>query len=73
MPSAEFARIVRDLTQLGDSITISCTKSGVKFSSSGDIGTGSVNVKVSKSSSIDEKTSTTIQLNQPVSLTFASK
>ncbi len=71
MPSGEFARIVRDLTQLGDSITISCTKSGVKFSSSGDIGTGSV--KVFKSSSIDGKTSTTIQLNQPVSLTFASK
>ncbi len=71
MPSGEFARIVRDLNQFGESITISCSKAGVKFSSTGDIGTG--NVKVAQSSSIDAKDATTIELQEPVTLTFASR
>ena len=40
MPSAEFQRICRDLSQLGDSVVIACTKEGVKFSASGELGTG---------------------------------
>ena len=40
LPSAEFQRICRDLSQIGDSVVISCTKEGVKFSASGDLGTG---------------------------------
>lgn len=40
MPSGEFARICRDLAQFGESINISCTKEGVKFSATGDIGSG---------------------------------
>lgn len=40
MPSAEFARICRDLSQFGESVIIACTKDGVKFSTSGDIGSG---------------------------------
>ena len=40
MPAGEFARICRDLSQFGDSIVISCSKQGVKFSASGDIGSG---------------------------------
>lgn len=40
MPSVEFARICRDLSQFGESVVISCTKDGVKFSTSGDIGSG---------------------------------
>jgi len=71
MPSGEFARIVRDLNQFGESITIACTKAGVKFSSTGDIGTG--NVKVAQSSAVDSKDSTSIELQEPVTLTFASK
>lgn len=71
MPSGEFARIVRDLSQFGESITISCTKSGVKFSSTGDIGTG--NIKVAQNSSVDSKDGTTIDLQEPVTLTFASR
>ena len=31
MPSAEFARIVRDLSSIGDTVVISVTKDGVKF------------------------------------------
>lgn len=40
MPSSEFARICRDLSQFGESVVIACTKDGVKFSTSGDIGSG---------------------------------
>lgn len=40
LPSMEFARICRDLSQFGESVTISCTKEGVQFSASGDIGSG---------------------------------
>lgn len=40
MPSAEFARICRDLSQFGESVVISCTKEGIKFSAGGDIGNG---------------------------------
>lgn len=40
MPSAEFTRICRDLSQFGESITFACTKEGIKFSVSGDYGSG---------------------------------
>ena len=45
MPSSEFQRICRDLTTIGDSAIISCTKDGVKFSTSGDTGKGNVMLK----------------------------
>jgi len=72
MPSSEWARIVRDLSGVGESIVIACTKQGVKFSSTGDIGSG--NVKLAQSSSADdEKTAVHIDLQEPVTLTFASR
>jgi len=71
MPSAEFARIVRDLSQFGESIAISCSKQGVKFSSTGDIGTG--NVKLAQGSSADSDENIVIELQEPVTLTFASR
>ena len=37
MPSAEFQRVIRDLSQFGDSLMISVTKEGVKFSAAGKI------------------------------------
>lgn len=70
MPSTEFARICRDLSQFGESVLISCTKEGVKFSAAGDI--GSANIKLAQSASIDkEEEAVTIELQEPVSLTFA--
>jgi len=72
MPSSEWARIVRDLSGVGESIVIACTKQGVKFSSTGNIGSG--NVKLAQSSSADdEKTAVHIDLQEPVTLTFASR
>ena len=45
MPSGEFARICRDLSQFGESIVIACTKEGVKFSAAGEIGTANIKVR----------------------------
>ncbi|KAL8597451.1 hypothetical protein ACOMHN_050949 [Nucella lapillus] len=70
LPSAEFQRICRDLSQIGDSVVISCTKEGVKFSASGDLGTG--NVKLAQTSSADkEEEAVVVEMNQAVCLTFA--
>lgn len=44
MPSAEFARICRDLSNFGESICIACTKEGIKFYAAGDIGTANIKV-----------------------------
>lgn len=71
MPSNDFARIVRDLSQFGESIAIACTKQGVKFSSTGDIGTG--NIKLAQNSSADSDDTISIDLQEPVTLTFASR
>lgn len=70
MPSSEFSRICRDLSQFGESVTIACTKEGVRFSASGDI--GSANIKLAQTNSVDkEEESVTIDLQEPVTLTFA--
>ncbi|KAJ3072496.1 proliferating cell nuclear antigen [Podochytrium sp. JEL0797] len=75
MPSAEFQRICRDLRILNESIVIEVTKEGVKFSTSGDLGNGSVFIKSGQASidENDEDAGTTIALNSPVSLTFSLK
>ncbi|KAI8611867.1 proliferating cell nuclear antigen, C-terminal domain-containing protein, partial [Chytriomyces sp. MP71] len=75
MSSAEFQRICRDLRILNESIVIDVTKDGVKFSSSGDLGNGSVFVKAGSASidESDEDTATVITLQTPVSLTFSLK
>ena len=45
MKSNEFQRICRDLQAIGDTVTISATKEGVKFSVNGDIGSGDMTLK----------------------------
>jgi proliferating cell nuclear antigen len=69
MPSGEFSKICRDLTTFGDTVTINANKEGVKFSVSGDIGTGNVTVRQNASAEKDQQT--LIELQEPVSLTFA--
>lgn len=71
MPSAEFQRICRDLSLIGDTVTVSCTKDGVKFTVNGEAGNG--NITVRQNSSADDDESTVIDLKEPVSLTFALK
>jgi len=70
LPSTEFARICRDLAQFGESVVITCTKEGVRFSASGDA--GSANIKLAQTSSVDkEDEAVTIEMQEAVTLTFA--
>merc|ERR1712183_1061947 len=72
MPSGEFARVCRDLSQCGESIVISCTKEGVKFSAAGDIGTA--NIKLAQTANVDkEEEAVVVDMQEPVTLTFACR
>lgn len=72
IPSGEFARICRDLAQFGESINIACTKEGVKFSSTGDI--GSANIKLAQTANVDkEEEAVIVEMQEPVSLNFACR
>merc|ERR1719163_2322104 len=62
MPSGEFQRICRDMQVLGDTIVISATKEGVKFSVTGDIGTGDMTLKHSKEVDADKDESQAIKI-----------
>lgn len=67
LPSGEFARICRDLSQFGESIVINCAREGVKFSAAaGYIGTGA-NIKLAQTSAV------IIDMQEPVTLTFACR
>ena len=56
----------------GESVVISCTKEGVKFSAAGDIGTG--NIKLAQTANVDkEEEAVTIDMQEPVTLTFACR
>lgn len=70
MPSSEFQRIIRDLGVLGDTCTIECSKEGVRFSVSGDLGTGNILVRAHDNEK-DEDLSVDIQMDEPVKLQFA--
>eukprot|EP00164_Ancoracysta_twista_P001915 GFYU01002514.1.p1 GENE.GFYU01002514.1~~GFYU01002514.1.p1 ORF type:complete len:260 (-),score=96.57 GFYU01002514.1:314-1093(-) len=70
MPAAEFQRICRDLTTLGETVVISATKEGVIFSASGDIGTGNITLRQTPQETKAEN-QVSIELTEPVSLTFA--
>ncbi|CBY07813.1 unnamed protein product [Oikopleura dioica] len=70
MPSGEFQRICRDLSIIGESVNITIVKSGVDFSAKGDI--GSAKIHLTESANVDnEKDAVTIEVNEPVNLTFA--
>jgi len=70
MPANEFQKICSNLSTWGESVVIATKKNGVKFSVSGDLGSGNITVKQS-SSDDDEAGGTTVVLNEEVSLTFA--
>ncbi|MCJ1310916.1 proliferating cell nuclear antigen [Agyrium rufum] len=72
MPSPEFQKICRDLSQLSESVAIEATKDGVKFSCDGDIGKGSVTLR--QHNNVDKpEENVGIELTEPVALTFSLK
>jgi proliferating cell nuclear antigen len=52
MPSSEFTRIVRDLSQLGESVRIEVSKEGVRFASEGEAANGSVLLRQAEGAAI---------------------
>jgi len=72
MPANKFQRICRDLGNIGDTVSIVCTKSGIQFNVSGDLGTGSVKLSQSATSDKPEE-AVTIAMQEPITQTFALK
>ncbi len=70
MPSGEFHRICRDLSSIGDSVVIAVNKEGVNFSTSGELGSGSVTLKPSAAVDAEDE-SVVIDLKDSVKLSFA--
>ncbi|CAE8607990.1 unnamed protein product [Polarella glacialis] len=69
MPSSEFQKICRDLKEFGETIQLSASKDGLKFSVQGDIGAGNVLLKPREGENPGEKVTLTVQ--EPVTATFA--
>jgi len=72
MPSGEYLRLVRDLSAIGENVTVSVTKDGIKFSASGDIGTANITCRHTPHADKKEK-QTIVDLNEPVCLGFAMR
>lgn len=70
MPSAEFQRICRDLHTMGDTCSISVTKEGIRFSVSGDLGTGNITLKQTTETDKEED-AVIINMDEAVELVFA--
>jgi len=71
LPGQELQRILRDLAQFGDTITIATLKDSVQFSANGSLGSG--NIKLSQTATESEDKSVTIDTSEPVSLQFACR
>merc|ERR1719149_631158 len=69
MPSAKFLKIVKDLKEFGETMQISASKDGVRFSVKGDIGDGNVTVKPRESDKAEEQVK--VDVKEPVIATFA--
>eukprot|EP00300_Choanocystis_sp_HF-7_P024768 c2630_g1_i1.p1 GENE.c2630_g1_i1~~c2630_g1_i1.p1 ORF type:complete len:291 (+),score=78.55 c2630_g1_i1:46-918(+) len=73
MPSSEFQRICRDLATIGETIVISVNKTGVHFSTSGDLGTGNVTLKPTSSADEEDDREIKIDMQEEVTLRFAAR
>jgi len=72
MPAGEFQRICKDLSVLGDTCTIAVGKDGVKFSVSGEMGSGNMQIR-SNAGNVDTKEDEQVDVtfDEPVALNFA--
>ena len=71
MPAAEFQRICKDLSILGDTVTVAVGKEGVKFSVQGELGSGNMTVRSQTSVDTKEEDQVEVQFDEPVALNFA--
>merc|ERR1712048_1345335 len=68
LPSAEFQKICRDLKEFGETMQVSASKEGIRFTVAGDIGNGN-DVEAGESDKPEERVSLTI--HEPVVASFA--
>ena len=71
MPAGEFQKICRDLSILGDTVTIAVAKDAVKFSVTGEMGSGNMTIKENNSVDTKEEEKVTVEAEEPVTLNFA--
>jgi len=69
LPSSEFQKICRDLKEFGETMQMSASKEGIKFSVAGDVGSGNVMLKPRDADKPEDKVSLTV--HEPVTATFA--
>merc|ERR1711881_814144 len=55
LPSSEFQKICRDLKEFGETMQVSASKDGIRFSVQGDVGSGNVMLKPRESDKPEEK------------------
>merc|ERR1712014_466287 len=69
LPSTEFQKICRDLREFGETLQMSASKEGLKFSVAGDVGSGNVMLKPREAEKPEDRVALTVQ--EPVTATFA--
>merc|ERR1712241_1089198 len=69
LPSAEFQKICRDLKEFGETMQVSASKEGIKFSVAGDVGAGNVMLKPREAEKPEDRV--TLTVHEPVTATFA--
>merc|ERR1712019_98223 len=69
LPSGEFQKICRDLKEFGETMQMSASKEGIKFSVAGDVGSGNVMLKPREAERLEDKV--TLTVHEPVTATFA--
>merc|ERR1711896_24096 len=69
LPSAEFQKICRDLKEFGETMQVSASKEGIRFSVQGDVGAGNVLLKPRESEKPEEKVK--LLVVEPTTATFA--
>merc|ERR1712226_910441 len=62
-------KICRDLKEFGETMQVSASKEGIKFSVQGDVGGGNVMLKPREAEKAEEKV--TLTVHEPVTATFA--
>merc|ERR1712241_1660628 len=69
LPSGEFQKICKDLKEFGETMQMSASKEGIKFSVAGDVGSGNVMLKPREAEKPEDKVPPTV--HEPVTATFA--
>merc|ERR1719198_2567389 len=60
LPSGEFQKICRDLKEFGETMQMSASKEGIKFSVAGDVGSGNVMLKPREAEKPEDTVSRTV-------------